>query len=110
MMIDKRLIRTVPESKKYIAGNVLLQWLSLLANISMMGAIAHFLQRLYAGTGQGGQLAATAAIAAAAVVVRFFCATGASRMGYLSSKAVKKRLREMIYRKLLRLGTSYTNS
>ena len=28
-------------------------------------------------------------------------------MGYLSSKAVKKTLREMIYRKLLRLGTSY---
>ncbi|MBQ9165735.1 MAG: ABC transporter ATP-binding protein/permease, partial [Oscillospiraceae bacterium] len=30
-----------------------------------------------------------------------------SRMGYLSSKAVKRTLREMIYRKLLRLGTSY---
>lgn len=28
-------------------------------------------------------------------------------MGYLSSQAVKKTLREMIYRKLLRLGTSY---
>lgn len=28
-------------------------------------------------------------------------------MGYLSSKAVKKKLREQIYRKLLRLGSAY---
>lgn len=32
---------------------------------------------------------------------------GRSRMGYLSSKAVKKKLREQIYRKLLRLGSAY---
>lgn len=42
-----------------------------------------------------------------AVIVRFVCATVSSRMGYLSSKAVKKTLREMIYKKLLRLGSSY---
>lgn len=35
MMINKRLIGTVSESKKYIAGNVALQWLSLAANIGM---------------------------------------------------------------------------
>lgn len=33
MMINKRLIGTVSESKKYIAGNVALQWLALTANI-----------------------------------------------------------------------------
>ena len=26
MMIDKRLLSTVPESRKYIAANVALQW------------------------------------------------------------------------------------
>ena len=107
MMINKRLIGTVKESKKYIAGNVICQWVSLAANITMMGAIARMLQRLFAqGTGDG-QIALTAVIAAVAVVIRFVCATLSSRMGYLSSKAVKKTLREMIYRKLLRLGTSY---
>ena len=40
MMIDKRLIGTVADSKKYIAGNVISQWISLAANICMMGAIA----------------------------------------------------------------------
>lgn len=35
-MINKRLIGTVSESKKYIAGNVLFQWVGLLANITMI--------------------------------------------------------------------------
>ena len=29
MMINKRLIGTVGESKQYIAGNVIIQWVSL---------------------------------------------------------------------------------
>ena len=107
MMINKRLIGTVKESKKYIAGNVICQWVSLAANIAMMGAIARMLQSLFSRSAGDGQIALTAVIAAVAVVIRFVCAVVSSRMGYLSSKAVKKTLREMIYRKLLRLGTSY---
>ena len=41
MMINKRLIGTVAESKKYIAGNVVLQWCSLAANIAMMFSITN---------------------------------------------------------------------
>ena len=107
MMINKRLIGTVKESKKYIAGNVICQWVSLAANIAMMAAIAHMLQSLYEGNAQDGHIGLTAVIAVVAVIIRFVCAVTSSRMGYLSSKAVKKTLREMIYRKLLRLGTSY---
>ena len=107
MMINKRLINTVKESKKYIAGNVICQWVSLAANITMMGAIARMLQSLFTGSAGDGQIALTAVIAVVAVVIRFVCAVASSRMGYLSSKAVKKTLREMIYRKLLRLGSSY---
>ena len=107
MMINKRLIGTVKESKKYIAGNVICQWVSLAANITMMGAIARMLQSLFTGSAGDGQIALTAVIAAVAVVIRFVCNVLSARMGYLSSKAVKKTLREMIYRKLLRLGTSY---
>ena len=105
MMINKRLINTVKESRKYIAGNVLCQWISLAANITMMAAIAKMLQNLHAGT--DSHIGLTAVIAAVAVIVRFVCTTTASRMGYLSSRAVKKTLREMIYRKLLRMGSSY---
>ena len=50
MMIDKRLIGIVPESRKYIAGNVALQWLSLAANIVMMTSITILLSDLYTHT------------------------------------------------------------
>ena len=107
MMINKRLIGTVRDSKKYVAGNVACQWVSLAANIVVISAVAHLLQRLWDGTADRSVLIATALTAAAAVAVRFACALLSSRMSYLSSKAVKKTLRELIYRKLLRLGTSY---
>lgn len=108
MMINKRLIGTVPESRKYVAGNIALQWLSLLANIALMTAITALLAAL--ALGETGQIGLTAAVAAGAVVVRFSCTVGASRMGYLSSKAVKRTLRELIYRKLLCLGAGYRQS
>ncbi len=108
MMINKRLIGTVRESKKYVAGNVVLQWLSLLANIAMMTAITAFLACL--ALGKTSQVRLTAMVAAGALGLRFACTVGASRMGYLSSKAVKRALRELIYRKLLRLGAGYRQS
>lgn len=107
MMINRRLIGTVSESKKYIAGNVLLQWCSLAANIAMMTGITGLLAALVTETADKSSILKTAAVAVVAVIARFLCTTGASRMGYLSSKAVKRTLREKIYRKLLRLGTSY---
>ena len=61
MMINKRLIGTVKESKKYIAGNVICQWVSLAANITMMGAIAVMLRNLYEG--RDNHIGLTAAIA-----------------------------------------------
>ena len=108
MMINKRLIGAVPESKKYIAGNVALQWCSLCANIAMMSAVAALLAALYAGEVTQGKIVTTAVIALVAVAVRYGCTVGAARMGYLSSKAVKKTLRGAIYDKLLRLGASYS--
>lgn len=107
MMINRRLIGTVRESKKYIVGNVISQWISLVANIGMMAAIAKILQSLYEGSIEDRQLILTAIVAVAAVGIRFLCSVISSRFGYLSSKEVKKTLRQMIYKKLLRLGSSY---
>lgn len=107
MMINKRLISTVKESKKYIAGNVIFQWCSLAANISMMAVITLLLDKLYRGEAQSGDILFTGLWAVLAIGVRFICTYLSSKMGYLSSKAVKKTLREKIYSKLLRLGSSY---
>ena len=107
MMINKRLIGTVPESKRYVAGNVILQWCSLLANIAMMTAITRLLAALYLNAADGAMPTETGLTALCAVVIRFFCTTGSARMGYLSSRAVKRTLRAAIYEKLLRLGAAY---
>lgn len=106
-MLNKRLIGMVSESKRYIAGNVLCQWISLVANLVMMVWVTNLLASLFAGTFDQGTLLATLGVAAGAVVVRCLCTTFSSRMGYLASSAVKKTLREKIYGKLLRSGSSY---
>ena len=108
MMINKRLIGTVAESKKYIAGNVILQWCSLAANIALMLSISRMLAELFRGSASAQLLTITGIVVLLALAVRFFCSIGAAKMGYFSSKAVKKTLREKIYQKLLRLGNSYS--
>lgn len=106
-MINKRLIAAVPESRKYIAGNVLCQWVSLLANITLLGALAGLLASLAAGLPQRGSVLLTLGVAAAALAVRAACTLLASRMSFRSARAVKRTLRERLYRKLLALGPSY---
>lgn len=105
MMINKRLIGMVSDSKKYIAQNVALQWCALAANIVMIFSIVGFLHDLLTG-GSGFYFVWMLA----AIAARFVCAKRAARASYLASKSVKKTLREKIYQKLLRLGGSYTQS
>ncbi len=106
-MINKRLVNTVPESKKYIAGNVVCQWVSLLANILLMASLAKMLATLSQGAPEAGLIFGVFGMAAGALLLRAVCALLSARMSYLSSKAVKRTLREKIYRKLLSLGPSY---
>ncbi len=108
MMIQKRLIGMVSESKKYVAGNVILQWCSLAANVAIMTSITSLFQDLFHNTANIKSFITTALVAVVTIIIRFICTTGASRMGYLSSRAVKKTLREKIYQKLLKLGASYS--
>ena len=109
-MIKKRLVQVVPDSKKYIAGNVMFQWIALIYNIVLMTVITSFIAGL-ADTGAGGDIKSRAislaGVAVVGFIVRFICNIGSSRMSYESSKTVKKTLRNMIYEKLLRLGASY---
>ncbi len=107
MMINKRLIGTVSESKKYIAGNVVAQWCSLAANIVMMSGITALFAAVYNKTYSTDTLIRTAILIAVAAVVRGICTIVSSRMSFLASKTVKKTLREKIYKKLLSLGSAY---
>lgn len=107
MMINKRLIGMMGDSKRYIAQNVVLQWVALLANIAMIFAVSAFLAGLCAGQ---GDLPAALLVLLAALIVRFFCTQGAASASCNASRTVKKTLRAAIYEKLLRLGGSYTQA
>ena len=74
-MINKRLIQTVGESKKYIAANVLCQWISLLANIALMAAVA----RVLAAVIEGPETIAVWPVVGVSAFALFFvfCAHGA---------------------------------
>ena len=109
-MINKRLIGTVPDSKPYIAGNVALQWLSLLSNAGMIFSCAWFLQQLLEGAAAPRTLALPLAAGLAAVLVRGICTVGAGRMSFLAARSVKRTLRRSIYEKLLRLGPAYSQN
>lgn len=108
MMIKPWLIRIVGKTKQYISLQVLANWIGLLANIVVTASVARLLGALYEGSFEEGQLSATLLAALAAVVVRIVCTLAASRMSFLASDEVKRILRERIYRKLCRLGLSYT--
>ena len=109
-MINKRLIAMVPEAKKPIVANVAAQWVGLVANVAAMGALASFIASLLTQGFDAHRFALVAAIMLAAAVVRYLCAGFSARMAYRSSAAVKRRLRQAIYQKLLALGPSYGQS
>ncbi|WP_394962571.1 ABC transporter ATP-binding protein/permease [Candidatus Allofournierella excrementigallinarum] len=105
-MINTRLIGMVSESKKTIAASVAFQWVSLAANILLTGAVCRLLAALWAGTAGPSGLLRLGALAAAALAVRFGCTLASAEMSWRSSRAVKAKLRRLIYEKLLRLGAA----
>ncbi|MBQ1491361.1 MAG: ABC transporter ATP-binding protein/permease [Blautia sp.] len=106
-MFDKRLMKMCPESKKYIAGNILLQFLELCASAVMILIIAVSTERLYEGSWGMKNLVLPLLFICLTVAVRICTTRGAVRMSYLASRTVKRVMREKIYEKLLRLGTGY---
>lgn len=105
-MIKKRLLGLVPNSKRYIAANVIFQWLGMCSNIALVYTIATMLGSLIAGTPISYGKSALIIIASA--LVRIVCVKLANTASYKASKSVKRTIRGMLYEKLLKLGSSYT--
>ena len=110
MMINKRLINTVSDSKKYIGANVAFQMCSLASNIGLIFTVTNLLEKIWQKNVTHSLIAGSVAIIAICIILRLVSTVFASKMSYLSSKAVKKTLRSKIYKKLLKLGPSYKQS
>ena len=107
LMFDKRLMAMCPESKKYIAGNIICQWIEMMMNTIMIFIISKGIEKLYIGNLSTNESVVGIMVIAATMIMRFFMTKTTVRMSYLSSKTVKLTMREQIYGKLLRLGNTY---
>lgn len=128
MMINKRLINICKDSKKYIALTILVNWISVLCNIITIILVGQFINQIYLGerlnsnNGQSifiamsnfkvwGNISLLSAIMIIGVllVLRCICNTLYAKFSNAASANARVTLRELIYKKLLKLGTGYTS-
>lgn len=126
MMINKRLINLCKDSKKYIALTILANWIAVLCNIVTIILIGQFINKVYIGEKlnlDGQSLGAAmlqfkvwgnmSLMMAIIIIAILLCIRYTSNILYakFSDKAsgnARITLRDLIYKKLLKLGTSYT--
>ncbi|WP_026489994.1 ABC transporter ATP-binding protein/permease [Butyrivibrio sp. XBB1001] len=106
-MFDKRLMAMCPESKKYIVGNIICQWVELMMNAVMIFVIANAVGKLYRKEMTVNEMLISLAILAGVLIVRFVMTKQTTQMSYRASKTVKRVMREQIYKKILKLGNTY---
>ena len=108
-MIKTRLIEQVPSSKKYIALTVLAQWLKTVANIVMIFILSNLLAQILDGKAfDFKELLPYLGAIAAGMLVRYLCGYASSQTAFFASSEVKKVLRQKMYKKLTRMGASYS--
>ncbi len=89
-MFDKRLMQMCPESRKYIAGNITLQFIELCLSTVMILIIAFSVQKLYDGIWHAEDLVRPSAVTALTVNLPFSTAKYPIRTTYLASPTAKQ--------------------
>lgn len=123
-MINKRLLNLCVDSKKYIALTVLSNWMSVICNIIIVFFVGGFINKLYLGEKidltygifngitkfkiGGLSLLGVIIVIVALLCIRFICNMLYARFSNLSSSNARGILRELVYRKLMKLGSRYT--
>lgn len=126
MMINKRLISLCEDSKKYVGLTVLINWLAVLCNIGIVIFIGNFINKVYLGEkldlSNGiftalmsfkviGNLSlfSVLVLIVALLFIRYMSNKLYARFSNLASANARCTLRDVIYRKLLKLGLDYTS-
>ncbi|MEF9951986.1 MAG: ABC transporter ATP-binding protein/permease [Clostridium sp.] len=127
MMINKRLINLCDESKKYIGLTVLFNWLAVICNIITIILIGSFINRVY----EGAKLDLTSGslinsltefkiydnlslfsgiiVIVVLLALRYVCNMLYAKYSNLASAKARCTLREVIYKKLLKLSGGYSS-
>ncbi len=104
-MMDKRLLRLVPQAMRHVLLTVLAQWVGLLGNVAMVWVIAQALAALVTGGMLSQSLLSMLALG---IVARVVATRLSARESFAASQDVKRVLRRRIYEKLLVLGPNYS--
>ncbi|MFC1215645.1 ABC transporter ATP-binding protein/permease [Pasteurella multocida] len=109
MMIDKRLINTVTNSKKWVAKTVLWNWIALIASIVSAVIFALCLEQAFEQTLTLGTLFSYVINLVAALAVRAMAGKMAVKASYQASTHVKHKLRTLIFQKLASMPLNQVN-
>ena len=102
-MINKKLLFSVKESIPYIKKNVLYQWIGLICNICSTACLCLFITK--SDVNRYGLFF----LIFGYLILRYIVNQKAIEMSYQSSHIVKETLRSRLYKKLSKIGNSYTN-
>lgn len=103
-MIKTRLLKQLGKSSYYILYQIILQWIGLLGQVTVIFGIANLLNNAY----QRRSIATEQLLPILlGIIVQLLCSLGYNRVSFLASVNVKKVMRAKIYQKLLSLGASY---
>lgn len=106
-MIKKRLLALMAESKTYIIQNIFWQWLGLLFSIITMGTAGWLFQTVWDGFISLSDCLPAAIVIFLCIGLRAYCSRRASAASANAGNDVKQELRQRLYEKLTRLGSSY---
>ncbi len=106
-MFDKRLLKLIPEARKYLVLAVAGNWAALICYAVAMLALASFLSALALGGLDAAAVGQWAAVSAAAMMLRFAFVSVSQYAGSKASAVGKAAVRERVYDKLVALGSSY---
>lgn len=126
MMINKRLIGICKDSKKYMILTVVANMISIICNILIVILIGGFINSLYLGEKFANDLTMIKAMKdfkitdnislfngviciAILLIIRYSSNILYGKFSHLASANARVTLRELIYKKLLRLGPGYSN-
>lgn len=106
-MFHKRLLKEFKENQKLVAGMVMTQWITLLANVVLVFVLSLFISNLLQKQAQGSLYWLLPVTLLGVMLVRGIANAINQKLSFQASFAVKRRLRELTYEKLMRLGTKY---
>lgn len=104
-MFNKRLMSELTKAWPYIIKNIIFQWLKLIANIIIISSFGILLQDVFASDYE--KIVPLTILILVLIIVRFFCTIVANQASHHASSAIKVKLRDKLYGKLLKLGSSY---